>query len=125
MHRTQDVRLGLTWARFFSLLGWRWRVSRAPGFDLNLTIPCTHSECSGAHELLIRIEHGSREYFKKFHDDLFDVTEVWGTPSPALFGDNPEDTFWTMAHGSGGGDESIPQWVPDWKAIWQRAGGAL
>jgi hypothetical protein len=125
MQRTQDVRLGLTWARFFSLLGWRWRVSRVPGYDLNLTIPCTHGECSGSHELLIRIEHGSLEYFKKLHDDLFDVTEAWGSPSPAVFGDNPEDTFWTMPHGSGGGEENITQWVPDWKALWARAGGSL
>lgn len=100
-------------------------MSRVPGYDLNLTIPCTHGECSGSHELLIRIEHGSLEYFKKLHDDLFDVTEAWGSPSPAVFGDNPEDTFWTMPHGSGGGEENITQWVPDWKALWARAGGSL
>jgi hypothetical protein len=100
-------------------------VSRVPGFDLNLTIPCLHSECSGSHELLIRMDEGQREYFKKLHDGLFDVEEAWGTPSPAIFGRNPEDTFWTMAHGAGGGEESLDQWIPDWKTLWVRAGGAL
>jgi hypothetical protein len=64
-------------------------------------------------------------YFEKLHGELFDVAEAWGKPSPAIFGDNPEDTFWTMVHGAGGGEESIPQWVPDWKVLWASAGGAL
>jgi hypothetical protein len=125
MQHHQTVKLGLVWARFFSLLGWRWRVSRVPGFDLNLTIPCTHSECSGSHELIVRIDQGHREYFEKLHGELFDTEEVWSTPSPAIFGSSPEDTYWEMVHGNGGGTESIEQWVPDWKTLWTRAGGVL
>lgn len=125
MQRTQDVKLGLVWARFFSLLGWRWRVSKAPGFDLNLTIPCGHSECSGSHELLVRIDNGAREYFEKLHGELFTLDETWASPSPAIFGTTPEHTFWVMSHGSGGGEFEISFFVPDWKTLWTRAGGLL
>lgn len=125
-HRNQDVKLGLIWARFFSLLGWRWRVSHVPGFDLNLTIPCAHSECSGSHEILARIQHGDHGYYcEKLHGELFSVDEMYNSPHPAIFGENPGCTYWQMAHGAGGGEESIEQWVPDWKALWTRAGGVL
>jgi hypothetical protein len=40
----------------------------------------------------------------------------------AAFGINPSVSHWEMGHGSGGGDERVENWVPDWSELWKEAG---
>lgn len=123
MERNQAVKHGLIWARFLSLAKLEWSVSSVPGFDINLTIPCSHSECSGSHQLLVRIEAGSPPDLRKRFSELFTMDEVYGTPTPAIFGVDPEQTYWQMSHGAGGGDFDLAFWVSDWKTLWRQAEG--
>ncbi len=50
---------------------------------------------------------------------LFDV------PSPAMFGIDPSVTEWSMAHGAGGGIETIEGWVDDCGEKWAEAGNIV
>jgi hypothetical protein len=113
--------LKLRWARFFTLAGWNWRLSSNPGFDFVVTFPCVHSECGGSHSLLVRISEKTLEGLKAKHHDLWDAHYAYSIPHPALFGDGPRNTFWEMAHGAGGGEESVLRWLPDADEIWERA----
>jgi hypothetical protein len=114
--------LKLRWARFFTLAGWNWSLARQPGFDFHVKFPCMHSECSGSHELLVRVSEKNHDALVKKHDDLFDIHYMYSSPHPALFGDGPASTHWQMAHGSGGGYETAERWTNgDAHDLWERA----
>jgi hypothetical protein len=113
--------LKLKWARFFTLAGWEWKLSSHPGFDFKITFPCGHSECKGSHTLLVRVVERSREALAKSHAKRFSAEQMYTQPHPALFGDGPENTFWQMMHGAGGGIEDVARWVPDARRLWEQA----
>ncbi len=114
--------LKLKWARFFTLAGWDWKLApRHSSFDFRVTFPCVHSECDGSHSLLVRICEKTLEALAAKQMDLWDIDFIYSVPSPALFGDGPENTFWQMSHGAGGGVESVGTWVPDARELWERA----
>jgi hypothetical protein len=93
----------LRWARFFTLAGWNWRIASVPFFHFLVTFPCGHSECR-SHELIVRVlSHHDHAALVKKHDELFTVEEMYGSLTPALFGESIEATHWQMAHGHGGG----------------------
>ena len=54
------------------------------------------------------------------HADLFDIDYIYSEPHPALFGDGPNNTYWQMAHGAGGGVETVANWIGD-SDLWERA----
>jgi hypothetical protein len=114
--------LKLRWARFFTLAGWNWTLAPKPSsFDFHVTFPCGHSECIGSHSLRVRICEKTVEALAAKHADLWDIDFIYRVPSPALFGDGPKNTYWQMAHGAGGGCESVGNWLPDADVLWERA----
>jgi hypothetical protein len=116
------MHLKLKWARFFALAGWAWKLApKHSSFDFRVTFPCEHSECNGSHSLLVRISEKTLEALTAKHADLWNIDFVYSVPSPALFGDGPNNTYWQMVHGAGGGDESVSQWLPDANERWERA----
>ena len=115
------MRLKLVWACFFTLAGWDWRLSSRPGFDFDVKFPCNHSECHGYHRLLVRVVNKAGSVLAKKHYELFSVEAMYSEPHPALFGDGPENTYWEMVHGAGGGVESAERWVQDALSVWNCA----
>lgn len=113
--------LKLRWARFFTLAGLEWKLANRPGFDFILTIPCSHSECSGSHILRVRVSEKTHDALARKHGELYDAGEMYTEPHPALFGDGPKNTHWQMPHGAGGGTESLDQWVRNSQELWERA----
>ena len=111
----------LQWARFFTLAGWNWSLSPRPGFDFKVTFPCVHGECNGSHTILVRVVNQSYHTIENSHAKRFNADQMYNEPHPALFGDGPENTYWQMAHGSGGGVETVGQWVRNAKQLWERA----
>ena len=110
--------LKLRWARFFTLAGWNWKLSPRPGFDFQVTFPCPHGECDGSHTLIVRIVDKCYEALVRKHGETFNY--AYDVPHPALFGDGPANTYWEMAHGAGGGCESVDDWMT--RARWTDVG---
>lgn len=112
--------LKLRWARFFTLMGWKWTLSRNPNFTFQVSVPChTHRNCC-PHKLRVRIcEKNYAALITKFYD-LWGKGSTYGEPNPALFGDGPANTFWTMVCGEGGGEYSLNYWgsLDD---VWEQA----
>ena len=117
------MRLKLRWARFFTTVGWDWRLSSQPGFDFKVTIPCTHSECGGSHVLLVQVAEQERDALAASYHKRFTSDEVWSEPHPALFGDGPQNTHWEMPHGAGGGTVDVTHWVHGADRIWRESAG--
>jgi hypothetical protein len=115
--------LKLRWARFFTLAGWNWKLSPRPGFDFQVTFPCNHSECHGSHTLIVRVVDKCYEALAHKHSETF--AWAYNEPNPALFGDGPENTYWEMCHGAGGGSEQVDEWMTSPRAdvnrLWERA----
>ena len=101
--------LKLRWARFFTLAGWDWKISARPGFDFEVTFPCEHGDCHGSHTLIVRVSDKCYDALRNKHAETF--AHPYEEPNPALFGDGPENTFWEMAHGAGGGCEQVADWM--------------
>lgn len=119
-----NMRLKLKWARFFTLAGWNWTLaSQSAGFDLIVTIPCSHSECDGSHVLAVTICEMPLDALVEKCRALYDAQSAYQSPHPAIFGPGPQNTRWEMAHGAGGGTESVSQWLGESKAngLWERA----
>lgn len=114
--------LKLRWARFFTLAGWNWKLApQRTGADFIITIPCGHGECDGSHTIAVRICEKSADALERKHGELY-AGRMYDSPNPALFGDGPENTYWQMAHGAGGGSESIVDWTKtDANQLWKRA----
>jgi hypothetical protein len=126
-------RLEARWAAFFDFIGWSWEYEP---IDLNGWTPdfrvhwdCGHSECPNGHTLMIEVK------------PYYDISEFSGHPcmkypygndynghhipadASAAFGINPDVTYWEMAHGHGGGEETLSGWIhQDISTLWKFAG---
>jgi hypothetical protein len=133
-------RLEARWAAFFDLIGWKheYEPIDLPGWspDFRVVFPCGHSECSGSHTLLVEVKPYFRlEQFKGHPSCDYigcGLGHKW-TPdlccSAAQFGANPEVTFWSMGHGSGGGDFCLIDWENfhsfGYSRLWAEAGNSV
>lgn len=126
-----ETELMAHWAAFFDLAGWDWdRGISAIGNwkpDFRVCFPCGHSECSGSHTLLVTVLPVSNIEDVKGHPALHHIYRVedscgrWLADAGALFGNTPAATLWQMSHGSGGGLESVHNWVNNANQLWHDA----
>ena len=123
-------RLEARYAAFFDLAGWAWKYEPmtihgwTPSFEV--TIPCSHSECSD-HTLLVEVKpyphlsdfegHPGTKY--PYGDDFNGHTIP--ADASACFGASPKVSSFEMSHGSGGGTNDIPCWVGNWETMWEAA----
>lgn len=122
-------RLEARWAAFFDLAGWKWRYEPVdlagwtPDFWVHFS--CGHSEDPAGHELYVEVK--PFDHVQRFWDERHAATKVdpWASPSPAVFGLDPEATYWVMVHGHGGGEEFVPDWVFNWRELWAEAGNVV
>lgn len=126
-------RLEARWACFFDLANWQWEYEPVDlsGWspDFRVEFPCRHSECRPTHTLLVEVKpYFSIEDFSGHPCRNY----AWGVGIPAdasaAFGANPWVTEWEMAHGSGGGIETVGNgsWVHgDIDLIWREAGNLV
>lgn len=127
-----ETELHARWAAFFDLAGWEWRANPAPVGnwkpDFRVKFECNHSECGGSHTLLVEIFPTEDKAALQSHpaaDHFFGIKNEAGThiaDAGAVFGNDPEATYWQMAHGAGGGVECVSFWEPSAPALWKRAG---
>ena len=136
--RTQ---LEAQWAAFFDLAKWDWRVNPAPvgdwAPDFRVTFPCNHSECSGSHTLLVAILPLAHQEDLKGHPSLLHIYGIHqayneeyrlhgvSIDAGAIFGASPRASTWVMSHGSGGGVESVVDWVNHPDSLWTQAARLL
>lgn len=128
-------RLEARWAVFFENLRWAWEYEPIDlnGWtpDFRVTFPCTHSECSGSHTLLVEVKpyfsiddfagHPCMDYPYGRNGDK----EIPADAS-AGFGANPHVTRWEMAHGAGGGVYSLQSWFDvDFDEFWIMCGNVV
>jgi hypothetical protein len=129
-------RLEAKWACFFDLINWKWQYEPIDieGWspDFRVEFSCGHSECSGLHVLLVEVKpyyhikdfdgHPCMKYsYGGLAKDEGGIGVIPADAS-AAFGADPSITYWEMAHGAGGGCESIDNWVyGDIDAIWKHA----
>ncbi|MGF6995517.1 hypothetical protein [Paraburkholderia sp. GAS32] len=120
------------WAGFFDLAGWSWRTNPAPVGDwvpdFSVAFLCGHSECPKQHSLFVSVlpidkiedisAHPALKHVYSVADEAGNVLADAG----AVFGIGPFVSHWEMAHGAGGGIESVPNWVSDAVELWHRAG---
>ena len=128
-------RLEARYAAFFDLAGWAWKYEPmtihgwTPSFEV--TIPCSHSECSD-HTLLVEVKpYLHRSDFEGHPGTKFAYGQIWNEngesqgsipyDAAACFGVNPEVSSFEMCHGAGGGIFDIPFWVYNWEALWEAA----
>lgn len=129
-------RLEARWAAFFDLIGWKWEYEPIDinGWtpDFRVTWPCSHSECSGSHSILVEV----KPYYSI---DDFEGHPCLGYPfgigkddekipadAAAAFGIDYTVTEWEMVHGVGGGIDTIETWVhADLEAMWKEAGNMV
>jgi len=124
-------RLEARWAAFFDLAGWSWEYEPIdlPGWspDFRVEFSCGHSECSESHTLLVEV----KPYFsiKEFSGhECMKYQYGLGIPADAsaAFGNSPDVTYWEMAHGSGGGTETVENWVAgNVNDLWNEAGSRV
>ena len=115
------MRLKLRWARFFTLAGWNWKLSRVPGFDFLVEWPGVDRDDNTTHFLHVRICERNHDSLIKKHDSLWDIDYMYSNPHPALFGEGPENTHWQMAWGAGGGYYSVAQYGGHMEKLWERS----
>jgi len=130
-------RLEARWAAFFDLAGWQWEYEPIDleGWtpDFRVTFPCSHSECSGSHTLLVEVKlyfsideftgHPCMDYPYGHRYDENGITD-YGIPADAsaAFGSNPSVTHWEMVHGAGGGREDVYFRCHEADVLWKVAG---
>lgn len=127
-------RLEARWAAWFDLAGWQWEyepidfVDWSP--DFRVRFHCGHSECNGSHVLLVEVKpfwsmfagHAVHRYMGCGLGESWMPAEFC---SSAMFGSNTKETYWSMAHGAGGGDECVEHWVNDHATLWKTAGNIV
>lgn len=119
------------WAAFFDLCKWRWeyRPGKEPWTGwvptFYVDIPCGHSECSGFHRLAVAVEpYDKNEQFAGHPCSFFNYGSGFPTEiaASAGFGLGPHVARWEMAHGAGGGEETLENWVQgDPQVLWGQA----
>jgi hypothetical protein len=135
-------RLEARWACMFDLVEWEWQYEPIDihGWspDFHVKFKCGHSECNGFHTLLVEV----KPYFdlSQFSGHRCMDFEWGGIPeeeggkgvipadASAAFGCNPDVTFWCMAHGAGGGNETFSGWAyqhGDIDELWKIAGNTV
>lgn len=120
------------WAAFFHLAGWSWQANPAPVNDwtpdFRVSFPCGHSECPEQHVILVSvlaIDGMDRIAGHPALKHAYTVSDAEGTTfgdACAVFGTTPSASRWAMAHGAGGGDDSVLNSVPNAAELWRRAG---
>jgi len=124
-------RLEARWAVFFDLTGleWEYEPIDLDGWipDFWVKIPCDHSECSGSHELYVEVKPHMDfgKGFGPFDNHAVKQVEPYITPHPAMFGLNPNHTYFEMAHGAGGGIYQVSSFIHNWETIWKEAGNKV
>lgn len=123
------------WAVFFDVLEWAWEYEpidlKGWSPDFRVTFPCSHSECSGSHSLLVEVKpyfhleefigHPCMDYPYGRNGDK----EIPADAS-ACFGNGPRVTRWEMAHGVGGGVYDVESWENiDLEDIWAMCGNVV
>lgn len=128
-------RLEAKWACFFDLAGWEWEYEPIDlqGWlpDFWVKWPCGHSECGAHHTLYVEVkpvdDYNVRSEFKSHrcgaHEYLYGGD--LGVCATAMFGKRPSSTFWEMAHGAGGGVDTVLNWVENPGALWKEAGNRV
>jgi hypothetical protein len=120
------------WAAFFDLAGWKWHQNPAPVGDwvpdFYVEFGCDHSGCSGSHSLLVSVlpvsdtkdfgNHPCRQYDFGWNPQQPRINASAG----AAFGAEPLATSFQFSHGDGGGLFNVPFWVPNYTALWEKAG---
>lgn len=121
------------WAAFFDLAKWDWRVNPAPvgdwSPDFRVEFPCSHSECSGSHSLLVSIVPVDKIEEAGKHPALEQIYTIQGPRSEhhqgvdagAVFGTSPSVSQFQMSHGAGGGAFDAGFWVDDANSLWAKA----
>ncbi|WP_338925033.1 hypothetical protein V0M98_39140 (plasmid) [Pseudomonas silesiensis] len=126
-----ETELLAQWAAFFDLAGWDWDrgIVAVENWkpDYKVCFPCGHSECSGSHTLFVSVlpvenideveGHPALEHIYEIKDE----SGCWLANAGALFGNTPDVTRWEMAHGSGGGVDTVKIWVEDANQLWIKA----
>ncbi|WP_409268769.1 hypothetical protein [Pseudomonas sp. KCJK9044] len=129
-----QTKLLAQWAVFFELAGWEWQPTPSTVGnwlpDFRVQFDCGHSECSGSHSLLVSVlavddpqkvqGHPAMQYRYHVRDD-----SGFHADAGALFGNSPSASHWEMAHGAGGGLESVPSWVSNAHQLWSKAHNIL
>lgn len=129
------TRLLAQWAAFFDLAKWKWQCNPAAvaGWvpDFRVSFPCGHSECGEKHTLLVSVLDVDQLSTVSGHPALQYAYVVpaaggVGADAGALFGRSPLVSQWEMAHGAGGGAESVANWVSeDVTSLWKQAGALV
>jgi len=125
-------RLEARWAAFFDLVNWKWQYEPLDldGWipDFLVEFPCSHSECYGSHKLFVEIKpiEGNSKYLENYakQHPMNKYFDKWKEPNGALFGLNPDNTIWTMCHGSGGGYFEVSTFIR-WDYYWIEAGNII
>lgn len=123
------------WAAFFDLAGWAWYSNPASVADwqpdFKVIFPCGHSECPEEHSLLVSVlpvstVTGITDHPALRHEwGVRDEMENYYADAGAVFGSTPSVSQWVMAHGAGGGFETVSNWVPDAAELWRQAGSLV
>ncbi len=134
-------RLEAQWACFFDQAKWKWDYEPmdlagwTPTFRVEF--PCGHTECSESHVLLVGVQpfHDISQFAGQSCMDFpygecrKSTGEVETIPADAsaVFGINPDVTYWEMAHGAGGGIDSVKQWISAYvvNQLWKAAGNII
>lgn len=126
-------RLEARWAAFFDIVSWQWKYEPCdlPRWspDFYVKFSCSHSDCSGYHDLLVEVKPYS--CIEQFSDHEC-MKHFWGGHpefrccSSAAFGFHPDVTYWEMSHGAGGGSECVQNWIrDDADYAWKLAGNEV
>jgi len=125
-------RLEATWAAFFGLADWAWLYEPIDleGWtpDFRVEFRCGHSNCQPTHKLLVSVKPFFS--FGEFKEDpqsaQLDIFH-FGSRFPdvdayAWFGIAPSVSFWSMIHETNWNPFHVPEWIPNWKELWAKAG---
>lgn len=137
-------RLEARYAAFFDIIGWEWQYEPVDlsdwSPDFYVKFQCRHSECDGYHDLLVEVKpYSHQEQFKGHpcikYDETWSGHPEFHTCGVAGFGLDPSAARWSMAHGAGGGEEEIGNWIGgsgrshlhgnDVRAAWVLAGNVV
>lgn len=124
-------RLEARWAAFFDIAGWSWQYEPIdlPGWtpDFRVEFKCGHSECPPTHVLLVEVKpYFNLEDFSGHPCTSYDFGEGIPAHASAAFGNDPSVTGWCMAHGAGGGFETIRNWIfGNVQEMWNEAGNLV